>query len=114
MDISSVILGTGMATIFFIVSYFIYRILQNFEENKEVSLEMFLLDKRIKRGFKVLSISYIILVFVLSVEIMGFITEARDLQNTARTVMFLPLLGAIYFFYMIRLGTQKPSEKVKE
>jgi len=101
MNISAMILGLGAGTIFLASAIVLVKIVSTFEEDSETALTKFLIKESIQKGFKILAISSIVLGVVLVTEVVGFALEDRQLQNIARSVAFIPMLGIFYFYYTI-------------
>ncbi len=106
MELSYIALGLGTGAIFLIQTVIIYRILQNFEKDKETALTKLFLKEKVQRAFKLLAIYYIVLAVILGVEILGFMTDNAQLQVIARSTVFVPMLVTVYFFQTIRKATE--------
>jgi len=106
MDISSIILGLGAGTIFLTCAIILAKIVSTFENDGETALTKFLIKEEIQKGFKILALSYLVLGFVLVAEAIGFMLEDSQLQNIARSIAFVPMLGMVYFYHTIMKSTE--------
>lgn len=102
-----IVLGTVSGTIYFAMTYFYSKIVENMEKDKETAIAKFFLQEKTLKAFKMLIISGLFLVATLLTEAYGVATENTEIATLARITYPIPTIGLTYFSYTLHKVTSK-------